>query len=101
MDRNEREWERIKNWLPKGYVWGKQMAKRISEKRRAMGEMVMDIRKELIDREERIKTIEERIMERKIKRGREKWRIVRVYVNEGIKKTLERLGEWMKEERIQ
>ena len=60
-----------------------------------MGGMVMGIRKELIDKEEeiRIRTIEEGLMERRIKRGKEKWRIVGVYVNEEIKKTLERLGE--------
>lgn len=47
---DEKGWNRIKGRLPKGYKWGTQIAKRRSRKGRAMGEMAMGIRKEVIEK---------------------------------------------------
>lgn len=48
-----------------------------------MGEMVIGIRKQLIDKDEGIKSIEKRLIKERVKRGNEKCRIVRVYVSLG------------------
>lgn len=40
----------MKGRLPKGYKWGTQIAKRRNRKGRAMGEMAMGIRKEVIEK---------------------------------------------------
>jgi len=34
---DEKGWERVRGYLPKGYVWGVQPAKRRNKKGRAMG----------------------------------------------------------------
>ena len=67
-----------------------------SKKGRAIEGMVMGIRKEMIDKNEGIRTVEEGIIQGKVKRGGEKWRLVEVYVSGGIEETLERMEEWMK-----
>lgn len=65
----EREWGKWRDGLPKGFVWKIQRARRKSMRGRAMGDMLMGIRKEN--------------------------RIVGVYVNGDIERKLEGLREWM------
>lgn len=77
---DEKGWERIKNNLPKGYKWGKQLAKRRGRKGRAVGGMAMGIRKELMEKGQEIKSGREVLMEGRVRVGRERWRIIGVYV---------------------
>lgn len=49
--------ERIREYLPKGYVWGVQSAKRRNKKGRAIGGMVMGIKKEIKEKGEEIKSL--------------------------------------------
>jgi len=57
MDR--KGWKGIEGRLPKGFTWGTQFAVRKNKKGRAMGGMVMGIRKELMEKERRIETEKE------------------------------------------
>ena len=43
----EKEWEAVARRLPKGYIWEKQWARRENKRGRAMGGMIMGVRKEL------------------------------------------------------
>lgn len=82
-----------------------QLARRRSRKGRAMGGMLMGIRREVLERGTRIEVEEEGIMMGRVKQGREIWRIVGsvgVYVGESMEKVLEGLRKWReeKEERV-
>ena len=90
----EREWDKVRNKLPKGYVWWKQGAKRESTKGRAIGGMIMGVREGMETREGE-EGEKEGIMMRKVKMGGEWWRVVGVYVNKDLQRKLEELKEWM------
>ena len=90
----ERDWDYIENRLPKGYVWGKQWAKRENKKGRAIGGMLMGVKKEIEARDEEVGE-REGIMMRMVKMGGEWWRVVGVYVNKDLQKKLEEIGEWV------
>ncbi|KYN04775.1 hypothetical protein ALC62_04348 [Cyphomyrmex costatus] len=92
---DEKEWENMKQRLPKGWKWRYQEAKREKKKNRAMGEIITGVREgiEEVDIEER-----EGIQERRIKVEKEKWRIISVYNREGKKEKLEQLKEMIREE---
>ncbi|XP_036143369.1 golgin subfamily A member 6-like protein 7 [Monomorium pharaonis] len=77
-----RGWEKIRDRVPKGYEWGVQKASRKNRKGRAMGGMVVGIRKELSDRESKIVEIGEGLVSAGIKIEKESWRIVGVYIKE-------------------
>ena len=64
----EREWDKVRNKLPKGYVWWMQGAKRESKKGRAIGGMIMGVR-EGIETREGEEGEKEGIMMRKVKMG--------------------------------
>jgi len=51
---DDRGWKRVKERLPGGYEWGMQAARRRNKKGRAIEGLVMGIKKELMEREERI-----------------------------------------------
>lgn len=51
-----------------------QWAKRKSRKRRAMGEIAMGIRKELVEEGGKIETETEELMVTRVRRGEERWR---------------------------
>nr|XP_012232396.1 PREDICTED: golgin subfamily A member 6-like protein 22 [Linepithema humile] len=57
----EKGWEEIKRRLPKGYIWGAQWAEKENRKGRAMGGMIMGIRKHLMEKGERIVTEKEEL----------------------------------------
>ncbi|KYN50622.1 hypothetical protein ALC57_15112 [Trachymyrmex cornetzi] len=80
--------------LPEGYVWRVQDAKRRSKKGRAMGGMVLGIRKELYGGECGGKE-EEGMMTGLVKVGRDRVRMVGVYVNMDLEGKLKRLADWM------
>ncbi|EZA49489.1 hypothetical protein X777_12283 [Ooceraea biroi] len=72
-----------------------QEAKRKSKKGRAMGGMVMGIRKGMLNKRKKVEVGKEGLMVGKIRCGRERWRVVGVYVNGDIEEKLERLEEWV------
>nr|XP_012235057.1 PREDICTED: trichohyalin-like [Linepithema humile] len=95
----EKGWEKIKRWLPRGLIWGMQEAKRVNKKGRAMGGMIMGIRKDILENGTGIEKEKEGIMVGNIKIGEKRWKIIGVYVRrEGIDRTLEELEGWMEKE---
>ncbi|EZA51537.1 hypothetical protein X777_09784 [Ooceraea biroi] len=93
----EKEWERVRNKLPKGYIWETRWAERRNKKGRAIGGMLMGIRKEMkIEKDKEVKN-REGIITKEVWIGEEWWRIVGVYVNIDLEKKFEELREWMEE----
>lgn len=92
----EKDWERLKEKLPKEFVWKSQMAKRRNRKGRAVGGILLGVKKNLtmvrVEEEE-----EEGRIVCKIKREEELWRIVGIYVNGDMGKKLKGIMEWMEE----
>ena len=77
-------------------MWEKQWARRESKKGRAMGGMIMGVRKGMETREGG-EGDKEGIMMKKVSMGGEWWRVVGVYVNKDLQRKLEELKEWMEE----
>lgn len=59
--------------------------------------IVMGIRKELMEKGTRIEIRVEGRMVGWVRQKKEKWRIVGVYVSQGIEKMLKRVEQWMEE----
>lgn len=70
---DEKRWEKVKGKLEGGFEWEVQLARRKSKKGRAMGGILMGIRRELLERETKIEMEEEGIMMGRMKQGREIW----------------------------
>lgn len=96
----EKEWKKLKERLPREYDWGMQLTKRRSKRRRVRGEIIMGIRKDLVEEGTVIEEKEERIMIGRVKRGEERWRVVGVYIWENLDWTLEKIGRWTEEKNI-
>lgn len=62
----------MKERLPREYDWGMQLTKRKSKRRRVRGDIIMGIRKDLVEEETVIEEKEERIMIGRVKRGEER-----------------------------
>lgn len=93
---DEKRWIKVKETLPRGYKWEVQMAKRKNRNGRAMRRMMIGIRRELMEEGTRIETGKEGLMMGKVKRGKERWSIVGVYVGTGeIERVLQDLEEWI------
>ena len=89
----EKDWEKVRGRLPKGYRWSRQNAKRNKEKGRGIGGMVTGAKAEIEEVEwEREQEIEG-IMERRVRWGGETWRIITVYVNKDLEEKIEKLKE--------
>jgi len=89
--------EEIKRKLPRGYVWGKQWAIRESGKRRARGGMLMGIKKEM-EKGKGVKIMREGMeVVGRVKMGKQRWRIMGVYINGNISEMLKELEEGMEE----
>jgi len=95
---NEKGWERIRGRLPKGYKWKVQVARRRNRKGRACGDMLLGIRKDVIEEEEEAGK-EEGKMVCKLKVREEKWRVVKMYVNGEIGRRLENMRDWLEEKK--
>lgn len=80
--------------MPRGYRWGVQFAEKRNRKGRAMGGMVMEVREEAMEKGENIEVGEEGIITGRIKIGKDKWRIVGVYVNADMEGKLQSIAEW-------
>lgn len=79
-------------------MWEGQKTIRKNRKGRAMGEMIMWIKKDLIEERTKIESVREGIIMGKVRNGKERWRIIGVYVGKnGIKGTLQTLEKWMGE----
>lgn len=59
---DKKRWEKIKNRLPGGYEWGMQEARKKNKKGRTIRRMIMEIRRDVIEKETRIETEKEGIM---------------------------------------
>jgi len=92
---DEKGWKKVKSWLPKGFKWRVQYASKRNKKGRAMGGMIMGIKRRGGIEIGEIEIREEGMMTGKWKLGKEEWRIVGVYVNEDLEKKIEGLKEWM------
>ena len=46
----EKGWDRIRNKIPEGYEWTKQWGKEKNEKGKAMGDIIVGIREEMMER---------------------------------------------------
>ncbi|XP_071579341.1 uncharacterized protein [Temnothorax nylanderi] len=89
----EKGWERIRGRLPKGYEWGVQLARKRNKKGRAIGGMIMGIRKELKEKGTEIEIDREGLIEGKVRIGNENWSIVGVYAKkEEMEEILQELG---------
>lgn len=85
----EKGWEKMSGSLPNGYIWDCQVAKRERKKGRAIGGIVMGIRRGIqIMTEEKEEKGREGVMMKRIKWGENTWKIVTVYLNGDIRKTM-------------
>ncbi|TGZ46910.1 Uncharacterized protein DBV15_13023 [Temnothorax longispinosus] len=92
----EKGWERIRGRLPKGYEWGVQTAKRKNKKEKAIGGMMMGIRKGLKEKGTEIEIDREGLIAGKVSIGGERWSIVGVYAKkEEMEESLQELGHIM------
>lgn len=60
----------------------------------------MGIRKEIIEKGQEIRSGREGIMDGKVKVGRERWRIIGVYVQRNIEGVLKDMEEWTEEKEV-
>lgn len=83
----KREWERLKERLPRGYEWEIQLARRKNRKGRVIGGMVIRIRNGVVVLEEEEDRKMERIMMKVVKIGGGR-RIIGEYINSNMKEIL-------------
>nr|XP_034194798.1 uncharacterized protein LOC117611018 [Osmia lignaria] len=95
----EKGWDRIRDRMPKGYRWEAQLAKRKNKKGRAMGGMIMGVKKGILGKEGGIRVEEEKegIIMAECKGGKLNWRIVGVYVNGDMEAKIKDLRPWLEE----
>jgi len=89
-----RGWEGVRNRLPRGYRWGVQWASRKGKRGRAKGGMMMGVKKDLMEERKGIHVETENIILGDIKQGKERWRIIGVYVDEGIEVMAKKVENW-------
>ncbi|TGZ48452.1 Uncharacterized protein DBV15_12818 [Temnothorax longispinosus] len=84
----QEEWEKMKNRVPKEFNWRIQGAKkeRVGRKGRAIGGIMMGVRKGLEGEEEWVK--EEGLMIREVRWKKEKWRLATVYESGNLDKIM-------------
>lgn len=66
------------------------------KKGRIIEGMVMRIRKEIIEKGSRIESVREGFMVGRVNRRRERWKIIGVYVREGLERVIQELEKWTK-----
>ncbi|KAL6416732.1 hypothetical protein ACFW04_013190 [Cataglyphis niger] len=87
-------WDSARGYLPKAYRWKVQLAERRNKKGRAIGGMLLGIKKEL--KVEEVKVIKRNgLLEVELKVEDRKWNVIGVYVRGDLEKKLEELSEWM------
>ncbi|XP_029176098.1 trichohyalin-like [Nylanderia fulva] len=93
----EEGWKKMRRYLPKGYVWGVQGASRKKKRGRAKGGMIMGIKKEIAEKGGMMELSKEGFVVGRVKIGKEKWRVIGVYVGEGIEKACREMEKWTEE----
>jgi hypothetical protein len=78
---DEKGWMRAKDFFKRGFRWEVQWAKRRSKKGRALGGMVVGIKKGGIEIRKVEARKEEGIIEVEVEMNKENWMIVGVYIN--------------------
>lgn len=91
----EKDWNKVKKRLPKGWNWKCQEAVRDCKRERAKGRIVTGVRKELEGGELWEK---EGVVVRKIVIEGDEWKIGTIYNRGGVREGLEKVGEMIKEE---
>lgn len=83
--------------LPRGFRWEMQLAKRKSKKGRAMGGIVVEIRRGIKVERGRAEEMMEGMMMVEIRLGKERWRwrLVGMYINGDLEEKLEKMRGWM------
>ncbi|KYN06857.1 hypothetical protein ALC62_02241 [Cyphomyrmex costatus] len=82
--------------MPEGWRWKCQLARREKKKGRAMGGIIMGVRKEIEERNGSEEDVEG-IQQREVTIDKERWRIITVYNREGSKDELDRLRKVLRE----
>ncbi|KYN29154.1 hypothetical protein ALC57_01413 [Trachymyrmex cornetzi] len=86
--------KKLRERLPDGYVQRIEEARRRNKKGRAMGGMIMRIKRELYVGERERKEVEG-MMTGVMKTGESRVRVVRVYINIDFQSKMEDMVEWM------
>jgi len=92
-------WDRISGKLPREFRWEVQLAKRRSKKGRAIGGMLVGVRKGIETIEEGVQEEVEGIVTKIIKIGKEKWRVIGVYSNGDLEGKWEKIKDWAEDKR--
>lgn len=79
-----KSWERIRKWLPKGYVCEVQEVGRRNRKGRTIGGMITGCREELKRKGDGERGMGEGLMSGKVCLGEDWWRLTGVYVNNDL-----------------
>lgn len=95
----EKGWDKLRELLPKGFVWGWQGATREGKRGRAMGGLVMGVRKNLVGGQVAVEAKGEGIIVGRVRIGEKRWKVIGVYVGKrGIEETLREIDEWIRGE---
>lgn len=89
----KKRWDRIRDKLPRGFKWEAQIGKRKNRKDRAMGGMLVGVRKG-IEVIEKGNQDEIGVVTKVVKIRGEKWRIIGIYVNGDIEGKWEKVKGW-------
>ncbi|XP_067207866.1 golgin subfamily A member 6-like protein 22 [Linepithema humile] len=98
---DKKGWRMVKEKLPRGYEWGIQVAEKNNKKGRAMEGMIMGIKKEIMEKGKKIETEREGLIIRRIRKGKQKWRVVGVYVNQNMEEMLQSMEQWVGEKEME
>lgn len=90
---DEGGWKKIRTVLSTEFKWKAQIAKRKNRKGRACGGMLIGIRRGIKQERIRKEKKEDGVIECIVKIGKERWRIVGVYINGDLEKKLEILED--------
>ncbi|XP_029163724.1 golgin subfamily A member 6-like protein 22, partial [Nylanderia fulva] len=93
----EKSWKKVRRMLPKGYIWGVQGASRKNERGRAIGGMIMGMRKEIAEKGEEMEMEKEGFAIGRVKVGGERWRVIGIYAGQGIEKACKEMEQWTEE----
>ncbi|KAL6416917.1 hypothetical protein ACFW04_013086 [Cataglyphis niger] len=91
---DRKRWDSSRGYLPKGNRWEVQLMERRNKKGRAMGGMLLGIKKELKVEEVKVKK-RNGLIEVALKVEGRKWNVIEMYVREDLEMKLEELNEWM------
>lgn len=91
---DQKGWDTVRRFLLKGFRWEVQLAERKNKKGRAMGGILVGVRKEIKMKEVETQKMEG-LIEIVVKLKGVKLNIIEVYVRGDIDRKLEKLNEWL------